>query len=98
MGQNSSGLDDHALKTLLPQSPFPESNSVEKTSEITSLRKFSVSRDPLLPLFRMIGLTPRFSAAFSEQIHSDLDVCDLVKTSNGRQKPNRNSRPRKEKR
>jgi hypothetical protein len=68
------GLDGHALNTSLPQSPFPESDSGERAPEITSLRNFSVPKDPLLPLFRMIGLTPRFSAAFSEQIHSDLDV------------------------
>jgi hypothetical protein len=56
-----------------------------------SLKDFS----PLQPFFRMIGLTPRFSAAFSEQIHSDLDCSAFTKDFNGGHKMNQKNKIKK---
>jgi hypothetical protein len=56
-----------------------------------SLKDFS----PLQPFFRMIGLTPRFSAAFSEQIHSDLDCSAFTKDFNGGHKMNKKNKIKK---
>jgi hypothetical protein len=40
----------------------------------------------------MIGLTPRFSSAFSEQIHSDLDCSAFTKDFNGVHKMNQKNK------